>query len=99
MDSSLKRILWQQFGATIDMLENALVACPNELWNTESKFWYRYHTLFYLDYYLSDTPERFLPPPPFTLSEFDPDGVLPDRIYDKAELLTYLCLAGRSAIN
>jgi len=91
MDSSLKIILWQQSGATIDMLENALVACPNELWNTESKFWYTgYHTLFYLDYYLSDTPERFLPPPPFTLSEFDPDGVLPDRIYDKAELLTYL---------
>ncbi len=91
MDSSLKTILWQQFGATIDMLENALVACPNELWNTKSKFWYTgYHTLFYLDYYLSDTPESFLPPAPFTLSEFDPAGVPPDRIYSKAELLAYL---------
>ncbi len=91
MDSSLKTILWQQFGATIDMLENALVACPNELWNTKSKFWYTgYHTLFYLDYYLSDTPESFLPPAPFTLSEFDPADVPPDRVYSKAELLAYL---------
>lgn len=91
MDSSLKIIIWQQFGATIDMLENALVACPNELWNTESKFWYiGYHTLFYLDYYLSDAPENFLPPAPFTLSEFDPAGVLPEHEYSKTELLAYL---------
>ncbi len=55
MDASLKEILWKQFGAAIDMLENALVACPNELWNTTSEFWYiAYHTLFYLDYYLTD---------------------------------------------
>ena len=91
MDSSLKTILWQQFGATIDMLENAFVACPNELWNTESKFWYiGYHTLFYLDYYLSDAPENFLPPAPFTLSEFNPAGALPEPMYSKPELLVYL---------
>lgn len=91
MDSSLKTILWQQFGAAIDMLENAIVACPDELWKTESKFWYiAYHTLFYLDYYLSDAPESFTPPTPFTLSEFDPEGILPERAYSKVELLTYV---------
>ncbi|MCW3108313.1 MAG: hypothetical protein JWQ09_2819 [Segetibacter sp.] len=91
MFSSLKIILWQQFGASIDMLKNALVACPNELWNTESKFWYiGYHTLFYLDYNLSDAPGYFMPPVPFTLSELDPAGVLPERVYSKAELLAYL---------
>lgn len=91
MDIDLKTLLWQQFGAAIDMLENALLACPDELWNTESKFWYMgYHTLFYLDYYLSESPDIFLPPAPFTLSEFDPIGVLPERVYSKEELLTYL---------
>lgn len=91
MDSSLKEILWHQFGAAIDMFENAIKACPDKLWNTDSQFWYiGYHTLFYLDYYLSQSPEKFLPPTPFTLSELDPAGVLPERIYTKEELLTYL---------
>jgi DinB superfamily len=93
MDSSLNKLLWQQFGAAIDMLENALTTCPNELW-TESKFWYiGYHTLFFLDYYLSDSPKEsdYLPPVLFTKSEFE--GVPPERIYDKAELLTYLRLS------
>ena len=91
MDSLLKEILWKQFGAAIDMLENALVACPDELWNTASKFWYNaYHTLFYLDYYLTEEPEKFLPPSPFTLSEFDPAGIMPERVYSKEELLVYL---------
>lgn len=91
MDLLLKQILGQQFGAAIQMLDNAIVACPDTLWNTESRFWYMsYHTLFYLDYYSSLMPDEFLPPAPFTLSEFDSSGALPDRVYSKAELLTYL---------
>jgi hypothetical protein len=91
LDASFKEIIWRQFGAAIDMLENALTACQHELWNTPSQFWYNgYHTLFYLDYYLSDDPDNFLPPAPFTLSEFDPGGLMPDRVYSKAELLDYL---------
>ena len=91
MDRSLKESLWHQFGASIDMLSNAIDACPDELWDTESQFWYiGYHTLFYLDYYLSDPPDNFLPPEPFTLSEFDPAGTMPERTYTKQELLTYL---------
>lgn len=86
-----KKILHQQFGAAIDMLENAIRQCPDELWNTETKFWYiSYHTLFWLDYYLSDEPRQFAPPSPFTLSEFDPSGLLPNRVYSKTELLEYL---------
>jgi hypothetical protein len=27
-----KTIIWQQFGAAIDMLGNALRACPDHLW-------------------------------------------------------------------
>jgi hypothetical protein len=32
MDPLWRTALWQQFGAAIDMLENALVACPASLW-------------------------------------------------------------------
>lgn len=83
-----------QFGAAIDMLENAIVACPDERWGGTDDwhaFWYlASHTLFWLDYYLSASPEGFRPPAPFGLEELDPAGVLPPRVHTKAELLAYL---------
>ncbi|HYQ96306.1 MAG TPA: DinB family protein, partial [Candidatus Eisenbacteria bacterium] len=102
MDAFWKQIIWQQFGATIDMLENAMRACPDELWSDPSKrpewirndvvgFWYLvFHTLFWLDFYLSESVEGFTPPAPFTLDEFDPAGLLPERPYTKDELQRYL---------
>ena len=94
METIWGTILWQQFGASIDMLEDSLRACPDELWNDRSQqpeFWYLvYHTLFWLDLYLSGSAEGFTPPAPFTLDELDPAGLLPERVYTKDELQTYL---------
>jgi uncharacterized damage-inducible protein DinB len=76
------------------MLENAVVACPDELWSDRSRqpeFWYvAYHTLFWLDLYLSESLEEFAPPAPFTLDELDPAGLMPERPYTKDELRAYL---------
>ena len=33
METTLRTALWRQFGAAIDMLENALLACPSTHWN------------------------------------------------------------------
>ena len=94
MNTEMKNILWHQFGAAIDMLENAIAACPETLWGTTispAAFWYiAFHALFYLDLYLSETDKGFVPPPPFTLDEMDERGLLPDRIYTQQELLRYL---------
>jgi hypothetical protein len=102
MDPTWKAIIWPQFGAVIDMLENALRACPDELWRDSlwsnrseqpefSEFWYIvYHTLFWLDLYLSGSVEGFAPPASFTLDELDPAGLLPERPYTKDELQSYL---------
>lgn len=94
MESTWKNPLWQQFGAAIDTLENAITACPDAVWGDRStyhEYWYMtYHTLFWLDYYLSESDAGFTPPAPFTLGEMDPAGVLPDRVYSREELLTYL---------
>ena len=83
MDPLWRTALWQQFGATIDMLENALLACPSTHWNgrlwsdqkdhpqppESAAFWYiTYHILFWLDVYLTGSREGFAPPAPFTLT-------------------------------
>ena len=63
MDQSFKETIWRQFGASIDMLENAIVLCPSKFWDTGKRFWYiTYHCLFYLDYYLTLEPDKFSPP-------------------------------------
>lgn len=97
-----KSIIWQQTGAAIDMLENAIRACPGEIWSANpeppadylagaGEFWYiSYHTLFWLDCYSSDSLDGFAPPAPFSGSELDPEGSLPERVYTKVELLAYL---------
>ena len=94
MNTTWNTIIWQQFGAAIDMLENALRACPEELWGDRARqpeYWYVvYHTLFFLDLYLSGTVEGFAPPAPYNLDELDPAGILPERVYTKEEMQAYL---------
>jgi hypothetical protein len=94
MDVAWKTIIRQQFGAAISMLENVMSACPDEIWGdrtAEPEYWYTaYHTLFWVDLYLSGAVEGFVPPAPFNLDELDPAGLLPERVYTKAELQKYL---------
>ncbi len=90
----IRNDLWRQFGASIEMLENAISFCPNSFWEADDEFWYiSYHTVFWLDYYLTLEPLRFSPPKPYTLSEFNPSGEKPPRKYRKEELLEYLNLS------
>jgi hypothetical protein len=95
-----KTSLLTQFGAAIDMLENALNKCPDELWEKalweddtmpegSSAFWnIAYHTLFWLDLYLSGTVDGFAPPVPFTLDELEVGKVT--RVFTRTELQNYL---------
>lgn len=97
-------MLLRQFEAAIDMLGDALRNCPDELWEKQlwedqsdqwvargfSRFWYLgYHTLFWLDLYLTGAEEGFAPPEPFDLVEMEANETLP-RTYRRSELLGYL---------
>ena len=93
----LKESLWKQFGASIDMLKNAVALWPEERWNSDKKFFYNaYHCLVFLDYYLTNPPKDFTAALPFTNVEPGEipadaiDDVLPNRIYSKQELLDYV---------
>ncbi|MGO4772595.1 DinB family protein [Flavobacterium sp. W22_SRS_FK3] len=72
------------------MLESSISVCPESFWEKKEFWYFVYHTIFWLDYYSSTEPETFSPPKPFSLSEFDPKGIFPERIYSKEELLEYL---------
>ncbi len=99
METTLRTALWRQFGAAIDMLENTLVACPDTLWQGHlwidsegpdyGTFWdITYHTLYWLDLYLtSRSVEAFTPPAPFKKRS---DDVTPKQPYTRDELHTYL---------
>ena len=101
MNIPWKLIIWHQFGATIDTLDDVIRACPDDLWYARlwdnpserpeySQIWYRvYHTLFWLDLYLFGAEEGFQPPAPFALIEMEEDDI-PERAYTKDEMLTYL---------
>jgi len=94
VDEAWQDATWRQFGAALDMLDHAMAACPDRLWGDsepQPPFWYlAYHTLFWLDLYLSGEVEGFAPPAPFGLEELDPAGVLPGRAYSREELRAYL---------
>lgn len=95
---SLQETIWRQFGASLDMFENAIRACPDTLWEERGKsfqaFWYiASHTLFWTDYYFTETDVTegsYQPPAPFGREEFDPAGLFPERIFTRDELLAVL---------
>ena len=100
MLSALKDSLWNQFGASIDMLRNAIMMCPEDYFNSNKKFFYKaYHCILFLDYYLTIPPTHFSPllPFSFTTAEDIPkdavDDLVPDRIYSQNELLSYVQMA------
>ncbi|MFO7662789.1 MAG: DinB family protein [Chloroflexota bacterium] len=95
MDKNLKTSLWLQFGAAIDTLNDAIDLCPDALWTAGlwqdddderyGQFWFlAYHTLFWLDLFLTGSSEGFAPPPPFIRGE------LPDQPYTKDQVRDYL---------
>lgn len=95
MDIGLKTMVWRQFGAAIDMLNDAIELCPDHLWTVVlwedtddaryGQFWFvAYHTLFWLDLFLTGSREGFTPPAPFIR------GSLPEQPYTKEQVLVYL---------
>jgi len=58
-------LIQSQYHATLDMLEEAIRTCPDDLWadpGFTNAFWHvAYHAVFYTHLYSSDSLESFLP--------------------------------------
>ena len=97
MDQSIKDILWNQFGASIDMLISAITNCPDDYFTTHRRFYYiAFHSTIFLDYYLTLPPIDFLPLLSFTQKNAKDSpkeaigDLIPDKIYSKEEIVEYL---------
>ncbi len=94
MVEAFKNTLWTNFGAAIDMLKGAIASCSDELWLKEKRFFYiTYHTIIFIDYYLSCPVADFQPLLPYSIagSAMLPagavDDVIPNKPYTKQEML------------
>jgi len=49
--NSLEEIIWNQFGASIEMLINVLANCPDNYFETNKRFYFiAFHSAVFLDY-------------------------------------------------
>ncbi len=95
MTIDYRTIVWNQYGAAFDMLDDAIRLCPDHLWSAElwqdaddaryGQVWFvAYHTLFWSDLFLTGSKDGFAPPAPFIR------GRLPDQPYTKEQVHAYL---------
>jgi hypothetical protein len=97
MDKSTIDALWNQFGASIDMLINVVSNCPDEYYLSNKRFYYiAFHSAIFLDYYLTIPPKDFSPLLSFTQKGLLDrpkeaiDDLIPDKIYSRLEIVDYL---------
>ena len=106
MEATLRPALWQQFSAAIAMLENALLACPETIWQEhlwidgesagDGTFWdITAHTLGCLDLFLTGCSEEALP----TFKKRS-DGVIPrDELHPYLMQLRQKCQTMFAALS
>lgn len=95
-------VLGRQSVAAIEMLRNAIEACPDELWDDRTEgtpVWHiAYHSLFFCDFYLSDDEKAFGPRDyhidhyhflPGDYEEFGGIVTTPEQSYSKQQMLEY----------
>jgi hypothetical protein len=104
MTDHLKTILSHQFEASLCMLNDCVQMCPAHLWETpvaRYPFWLvAYHTLCFVDLYLSPGEQAFQYHPVFHPkggAEFDDE--YPSRSFTQGELTTYLQLVRQKALD
>lgn len=97
MIAHLQKVLWNQFGASIDMLRDIIAVWPDPYWNLSNRVYYLcYHTFLFLDYYLTIPPTTYTAALPFTMISpekipaYAVDDLLPAKLYTKQELLDSL---------
>ncbi|HEV2282495.1 MAG TPA: DinB family protein [bacterium] len=99
----VRNILSGQFEAALAMLNEAMERCPEQRWDgkiAKYPFWHvAYHTLCFVDLYLSPSEEAFEPRDlhPRGLEEFDAE--FPSRRFGQRELIAYTAICRQKAAD
>ncbi len=99
----VKNVICSQYGAALDMLEQAVRKCPEEMWDSredKNRFWQvAYHVLYYTHLYLQPSTENFRRWPKHRehTSRLEPTKE-PLQPYDQNEVLEYLVFC-RKQVN
>ncbi|MFW9905452.1 MAG: DinB family protein [Candidatus Thorarchaeota archaeon] len=90
----LSTAIHEQYGAAIEMLESVITKCPEGIWYDSQQgppFWQVvYHTMFYLDLYLSSSKEERDSFKAEYESEFRILDSKPDTSLNREQVLIYL---------
>jgi hypothetical protein len=102
MDNYWQTVIGRQFAAAIQMIQLAIQACPDDLWDDRtggSPFWHlAYHSLFYTDFYLSENDKMFKPMEfhedkanflPGDYQNFGGVVATPEKVFTREQLLNY----------
>jgi len=93
---NLHKVVQSQYLASLGMLKQVIVHCPEALWNapgSQDEFWKKsYHTLFYAHLYLQNAEKDFVP----WEKHREPDGGEP---FTKDEVLAYLSFVEKQVID
>ena len=94
----LKEIINSQYGASLEMLKQAIIKCPDSLWHNpeyKNQFWHiAFHVIFYTHFYLHLTEEDFVPWEKHKQELVPLGGSTNDEpAYSKDEILAYLDLS------
>lgn len=93
-----KEIVKSQYWASLEMLRQAIVSCPDALWQSpeyKNQFWHiAYHAIFYTHLYLHPTEADFRPWPKhrakYRSLKGPEGGTQSQHAYSKEEILEYL---------
>ncbi len=92
-DSLFLDICRNDYHAVFQMTRRAIELCPDSMWDErtdEPPFWQQaYHTVFYTDFYLSDSPDAFQDPS-ITDERAADLKTKPSNIPSQEQLLNYL---------
>jgi hypothetical protein len=91
---SIKDSIKSQYYAALEMLQQALVQCPDALWGDQAyknAFWHvSYHALWYTHLYLQPSVEGFVPWAKDRGGHRFPDQMSGGQPYRRDEILEYL---------
>ncbi len=103
MERTFINAMWQNFAGAMDMFKEVIRICPEDYWQNDNKFFYlSYHTLIFLDYYLSQPVSSFSPLLTYTITCGDLptgaiDDVIPDRHFTREEIILYVQLVRKKS--